>query len=63
MLEFARELFVDVAPNTAGWCATLERFLETRKYKLTTRVCILMSFMARTDPLLRTLFGVGLQIL
>jgi hypothetical protein len=38
MLEFVSELFVNAAPNTTAWCETLEKFLSTRRYKLTTRV-------------------------
>ena len=38
MLEFARELFLRVAPNNTAWCDTLESFLGGRRYKLTTRV-------------------------
>jgi hypothetical protein len=38
MLEFARELFLHVAPNNTAWCDTLENFLAGRNYKLTTQV-------------------------
>jgi hypothetical protein len=38
MLEFARELFLRVAPNDTAWCDTLESFLGGRTYKLTTQV-------------------------
>jgi CxC1 like cysteine cluster associated with KDZ transposases len=38
MLEFVRELFVRMPPNTTAWCDTLEAFLGKRAYKLTTRV-------------------------
>jgi len=38
MLDFARELFVNAAPNLAAWCETLEGFLSARQFKLTTRV-------------------------
>ena len=38
VLDFVRELFLRVAPNTSAWCETLECFLATRRYKLTTRV-------------------------
>lgn len=38
MLDFARELFLRLAPNNTGWCDTLESFLNSRKYKLHTRV-------------------------
>lgn len=40
VLDFARELFVNAAPNTTAWCDTLEGFLGSRKFKLTTRVCV-----------------------
>ncbi|KAG6823688.1 hypothetical protein H0H92_009348, partial [Tricholoma furcatifolium] len=35
-LEFASELFVNVAPNTTAWCTTIESFLSKRGYKLAT---------------------------
>jgi hypothetical protein len=38
MLDFARELFVNAAPNLTAWCETLEGFLSARQFKLTTRV-------------------------
>jgi hypothetical protein len=38
MLNFARELFVNAAPNLTAWCETLEGFLSARQFKLTTRV-------------------------
>jgi hypothetical protein len=38
MLEFARELFLQVAPNNTAWCDTLKSFLGSRRYKLTTQV-------------------------
>ena len=41
MLEFVRELFVRMPPNTTAWCETLEAFLGNCRYKLTTRVCFL----------------------
>ncbi|KDR65970.1 hypothetical protein GALMADRAFT_81307 [Galerina marginata CBS 339.88] len=37
VLDFARDLFVNAAPNTTAWCETLEGFLSSRKFKLTTR--------------------------
>lgn len=40
VLDFARELFVNAAPNTTAWCDTLEGFLGSCKFKLTTRVCV-----------------------
>lgn len=40
MLDFVRELFVNTAPNLTAWCDTLEGFLDSRKFKLTTRVCL-----------------------
>lgn len=42
MLDFVQELFVNAAPNLTAWCNTLESFLNSRKFKLTTRVCILL---------------------
>lgn len=41
MLDFVQELFVNAAPNLTAWCNTLESFLNSRKFKLTTRVCVL----------------------
>ena len=38
MLEFVNELFVNAAPNTTAWCETLESFLGSRRYKLSTQV-------------------------
>lgn len=38
MLDFVQELFVNTAPNLTAWCDTLEGFLNSRKFKLTTRV-------------------------
>ena len=38
MLEFVRELFLRMPPNTTSWCETLEVFLGKQSYKLTTRV-------------------------
>jgi hypothetical protein len=38
MLEFVRELFVRMPPNTTSWCETLEAFLGKQSYKLKTRV-------------------------
>jgi hypothetical protein len=38
MLEFVRELFVRMPPNTTAWCEPLEAFLRNCAYKLTTRV-------------------------
>lgn len=40
VLDFARDLFINAAPNTTAWCETLEGFLSARNFKLTTRVCI-----------------------
>lgn len=38
MLDFARGLFVNAAPNITAWCETLEGFLGARNFKLATRV-------------------------
>lgn len=38
VLDFAKELFVNAAPNTTAWCETLEGFLSSRRFKLKTRV-------------------------
>lgn len=43
MLEFVRELFLRMPPNTTSWCETLEAFLGKRSYKLTTRVISITS--------------------
>ncbi|KAH9485338.1 hypothetical protein JR316_0002246 [Psilocybe cubensis] len=37
VLDFVQELFTNMAPNTVGWCNTLEAFLSSRNFKLTTR--------------------------
>ncbi|KDR65487.1 hypothetical protein GALMADRAFT_42870, partial [Galerina marginata CBS 339.88] len=37
VLDFARDLFANAAPNTTAWCETLEGFLSSRNFKLTTR--------------------------
>ncbi|KAG6849562.1 hypothetical protein H0H93_007407 [Arthromyces matolae] len=34
MLDYARELFVRLAPNTSGWCEAVEAFLANRRYHL-----------------------------
>jgi hypothetical protein len=38
MLQFAKELFLRSPPNNTAWCETLETYLESRGYKLQTRV-------------------------
>jgi len=38
MLDFAKGLFMNAAPNTTAWCETLEGFLGARNFKLETRV-------------------------
>lgn len=40
MLDFVHDLFVNSAPNLTAWCNTLEGFLNARKFKLSTRVCV-----------------------
>jgi hypothetical protein len=40
MLDFVRELFVRMPPNTTSWCETIEAVLGKQGYKLTTRVCV-----------------------
>lgn len=53
VLDFARELFVNAAPNTTAWCETLEGFLSARKFKLTTRVgCFYKVICCVTDEVL-----------
>ncbi|KDR79080.1 hypothetical protein GALMADRAFT_136978 [Galerina marginata CBS 339.88] len=37
VLDFARSLFANAAPNTTAWCETLEGFLSSKNFKLTTR--------------------------
>lgn len=54
MLDFARGLFVNAAPNITAWCETLEGFLSSRKFKLTTRVRLLY---------FSTFWGVGAYII
>jgi hypothetical protein len=38
MLQFTNELFLRSPPNNTAWCDTLETYLGSRGYKLTTRV-------------------------
>lgn len=38
VLDFARLLFLDIAPNTTGWCAATETFLRDRHYQTGTVV-------------------------
>lgn len=38
LLEFARLQFLNMVPNTTGWCAALEAFLTSLGFKLQTRV-------------------------
>jgi len=59
MLEFVRELFVRMPPNTTSWCDTLEIFLGKRSYKLTTRVgFIKFNEVQFLNSLTRTLYDV-----
>ncbi|KAF8867706.1 hypothetical protein CPB84DRAFT_1666180, partial [Gymnopilus junonius] len=44
VLDFAKELFVNAAPNTTAWCETLEGFLGSCKFKLTTRNTLRIRF-------------------
>lgn len=61
MLEFVRELFVRMPPNTTSWCDTLEAFLGKRSYKLTTRVRLVTSApLQLLIAMTRTLYGVDL---
>ncbi|KAF8219313.1 hypothetical protein L208DRAFT_1341568, partial [Tricholoma matsutake] len=38
VLEFVTCLFVHTPPNNTGWCKTIEEFLDSQGYKLTTKV-------------------------
>jgi hypothetical protein len=38
VLEFVTCLFVHIPPNNTGWCKTVEEFLDSQGYKLTTKV-------------------------
>lgn len=38
LLEFGRLQFLHMVPNTTGWCAALEAFLNGLNFKLQTRV-------------------------
>ncbi|KAJ7809304.1 hypothetical protein B0H14DRAFT_2379858 [Mycena olivaceomarginata] len=42
VLEFVRQLFVNLPPNNTTFCNTLEAFLASQGYKLTTKVCVLI---------------------
>lgn len=44
ILDFVQELFVNTAPNTTAWCETLENFLDSWGFKLTTRVSCFFFF-------------------
>lgn len=67
MLDFARGLFVNAAPNITAWCETLEGFLSARKFKLTTRVshlftvCGLLLIILGIQDSLRGRFGAALH--
>ncbi|KAJ7807670.1 hypothetical protein B0H14DRAFT_2381151, partial [Mycena olivaceomarginata] len=37
VLEFVRQLFVNLPPNNTTFCNTLEAFLASQGYKLTTK--------------------------
>jgi hypothetical protein len=63
MLEFVRELFVRMPPNTTSWCDTLEIFLGKRSYKLTTRVgFIKFNEVQFLNSLTRTLYDVDSEM-
>lgn len=66
MLDFARNLFLRLPPNTTAWCETLEAFLGARRYKLTTRVRLsseyqLILILIILKDTLRRRFGNSLQ--
>ncbi|PPR04745.1 hypothetical protein CVT26_012885, partial [Gymnopilus dilepis] len=44
MLEFARGLFQNLAPNTTAWCETVEKFLYQRGFKLKSRDTLRIRF-------------------
>ncbi|KAJ7723613.1 hypothetical protein DFH07DRAFT_705461, partial [Mycena maculata] len=44
VLDFAMRLFVNVPPNNTTFCNTLEGFLSSRGYKLTTKDTLLVRF-------------------
>ncbi|PPQ72968.1 hypothetical protein CVT26_014513 [Gymnopilus dilepis] len=44
MLEFARDLFQNLAPNTTAWAETLEQFLDKRGFKLKTKDTLRIRF-------------------
>ncbi|PPQ86278.1 hypothetical protein CVT26_004524, partial [Gymnopilus dilepis] len=44
MLEFARGLFQNLAPNTTAWAETLEEFLDNRGFKLKTKDTLRIRF-------------------
>jgi len=45
MLDFAQSLFMNAAPNTTAWCETLEGFLSSRRFKLKTRVGVIVTIL------------------
>jgi hypothetical protein len=44
VLEFVTRLFVHIPPNNTGWCKTVEEFLDSQGYKLTTKVSSLIDY-------------------
>ncbi|KAF8220807.1 hypothetical protein L208DRAFT_1225438, partial [Tricholoma matsutake] len=44
VLEFVTHLFVHTPPNNTGWCKTIEEFLDSQGYKLTTKDSLCRQF-------------------
>ncbi|KAJ7813201.1 hypothetical protein B0H14DRAFT_3478234 [Mycena olivaceomarginata] len=59
VLEFVRQLFVNLPPNNTAFCNTLEGFLASRGYKLTTKdtLCVRFANALEWYTTLRTMVG------
>ncbi|KAJ7753016.1 hypothetical protein B0H14DRAFT_2635656 [Mycena olivaceomarginata] len=59
VLEFVRRLFVNLPPNNTAFCNTLEGFLASRGYKLTTKDTLRVRFANALEwyTTLRTMVG------
>ena len=44
VLGFVTRLFVHIPPNNTGWCKTVEEFLDSQGYKLTTKVSLFIDY-------------------
>ena len=44
VLGFVTRLFVHIPPNNTGWCKTIEEFLDSQGYKVTTKVSLFIDY-------------------